>query len=373
METEVLKVDVCRIDWAKIVRAAAVVNSGGLVAFPTETVYGIACRVKNEALAGLNNLKVRAPEKRYSVHIGDKDEVSRYVPAIGLRAKKLVEKAWPGPLTIVFELDQEDMDKQQKSLENEVFENLYRGNSIGIRCPDHRIGSMLLREVGNPVVAPSANVTGQRPAVEAAEVVAQFWGQIDMVVDGGPCRYKKSSTVVKIDKQGLKILRPGVYSAEQLEALSQVKFLFVCTGNTCRSPMAVGIFRKYLAKKLECGVDELDKKGYKFISAGVVGLSGLPASQQAIASCSARGIDITGHRSQGLTRQLIEDSDFIYVMDSTHRERVLELSGEAADRCELLAENQGIADPLGQGSEFYNRCAGLIEEAIRKRISRLAI
>ena len=153
--------------------------------------------------------------------------------------------------------------KQQKNLEKEVFENLYKDNSIGIRCPDNAIASMLLQETSNPVVAPSANITGQKPAVEPEEVLAQFSGQIQMLLDGGPCKYKKSSTVVKIGKKGLEILRPGVYSQAELQTLSEVKFLFVCTGNICRSPMAVGILRKYLAKKLKCEVDQLEKMGYK--------------------------------------------------------------------------------------------------------------
>lgn len=373
MQTKVIKLNPKKIDLAKIKEAAALVDSGELVAFPTETVYGIASRVETTSLAKLNNLKGRNPEKHYTLHIGKKSNFRKYVPTVGLKANKLIEKAWPGPLTIVFELDQKDIDKQQKNLKKEVFENLYKDNSIGIRCPDNAIASMLLQETSNPVVAPSANITGQKPAAEPKEVLAQFSGQIQMLLDGGPCKYKKSSTVVKIGKEGLGILRPGVYSQAELKTLSEIKFLFVCTGNICRSPMAVGILRKYLAKKMNCEVDQLEKMGYKVFSAGILETDGSPASAKATVACAAKGIDIKVHKSQGLSRQLIEDSDFIYAMGRMHCEQIAALSPKSAEKCLLLAKNEEIPDPIGQSQEFYNNCAELIEKAVRKRISELML
>jgi len=373
METKVIKSDPNKPDIAKIKEAAALVDAGGLVAFPTESVYGIACRAKIDSLIKLNNLKGRNPDKYYTLHIGQKSEAKRYVPTVGLKAEKLISNAWPGPLTIVFELDDHDIDRQQTSLKRGVFESLYKDNSIGIRCPDNPIASILLRLTHNPVVAPSANVTGQLPAADAEEVLAQFSGQIDLLLDAGPCKYKKSSTVVKIGKKGLEILRPGVYPQAELEAMSEVKFLFVCTGNTCRSPMAVGIFRKYLAEKLQCEVDHLDKMGYKVSSAGIMDTGGSPASVEATAACAAKGIDIKAHKSRILSRKLVEESDFIFAMGRMHSERITALSPEAASKCVLLAENEEIADPIGQPQDFFNNCAKLIEGAVKKRIGELVI
>ncbi len=373
MQTEVVKLDAHKANIAKIKEAAALVDAGGLVAFPTESVYGIACRAETTSLIKLNNLKGRDPDKYYTLHISQKSEAKKYVPTVGLKAEKLISNAWPGPLTIVFELDDHDIDKQQISLKRGVFESLYKDNSIGIRCPDNPIASILLRLTHNPVVAPSANVTGQLPAADAEEVLAQLSGQIDLLLDAGPCKYKKSSTVVKIGKKGLEILRPGVYSQAELEAMSEVKFLFVCTGNTCRSPMAVGIFRKYLAEKLQCEVDHLDKMGYKISSAGIMDMASSPASAEAIAACAAKGIDIKAHRSRALSRELIEENDFIFAMSRIHRERVAALSHEAANKCVLLAEDKDIPDPIGQGQQVSNNCAGFIEEAVKKRIGELVI
>jgi tRNA threonylcarbamoyl adenosine modification protein (Sua5/YciO/YrdC/YwlC family) len=372
METKVTKLDVANVDSAEISAAARLIDAGGLVAFPTETVYGIAAKVERTTLTRLNKLKGRAPEKNYTLHIAQKSDLQKYVPSVSLRARKLIDSAWPGPLTIVFELNANDIDKQRTCLEVEVFENLYRNNSIGIRCPAHPVAKMLLQACKNPVFAPSANRADEEPAVDADGVLAKFSGRIDLLLDAGPSKYKKSSTVVKIGKFGLQILRQGVYSKEQLEKMSQVKFLFVCTGNSCRSPMATGIFRKYLAEKLNCTIDRLAEIGYKVSSAGTLGLTGAPASTEAVAACTARGIDITAHRSEALTRPLVSDCDFIFVMEQMHRDRVIALDPQSADKCCLLAETD-IADPIGQSQQVYNDCADQIEKAVKKRISEFVI
>jgi tRNA threonylcarbamoyl adenosine modification protein (Sua5/YciO/YrdC/YwlC family) len=373
METKVIKLDPNKPDIAKIKEAAALVDNGGLVAFPTESVYGIACRAHNDSLTKLNDLKDRDPDKHYTLHISQASEAEKYVPTIGLKAEKLIRNAWPGPLTIVFELDDKDIDKQQRSLNREIFESLYKNNSIGIRCPDNTIASILMRTTHHPVVAPSANLKGQQPATNAEEVLARFSGHIDVLLDAGPCKYKKSSTVAKIGKKGLEILREGVYSKAELEAMSEVRFLFVCTGNTCRSPMAWGIFRKYLAEKLQCDVDYLDKMGYKISSAGIIDLANSPASVEATAACAAKGIDIKAHRSRALSRELVEKSDFIFTMSRMHLERIVTFIPEAASKCSLITKGKDIPDPIGQGQQVFNNCAELIEKAVKKRIGELVI
>ena len=373
MQTEVLTIEESKIDLSLIQKAVKMIDKGELVAFPTETVYGLACRVKSSYLEKLNAIKVRTTDKFYTLHIPYPGLVHQYVPTVNLKAEKLIKNCWPGPLTIVFEIESHDTDNLKNRMEKDIFENLYKENSIGIRCPANHIATALLEKASYPVVAPSANITGQPPPTDARQVLDNLGGKIPLVIDGGRSRYKKSSTVVSIGRKDIKILREGVYSNSHIQKSAQIQFLFVCTGNSCRSPMAVILFKKYLAEKLGTDIDQLDKIGYKITSAGTMGISGLPASSEAIAVCAARGLDISGHKSTGLNKRLIEDSDIIYVMSRQHLRDVCGLAAETANKCMLLADKVEIPDPIGQDRKTYLDCFTQIENGVKKRISELKL
>ncbi|GAJ16052.1 unnamed protein product [marine sediment metagenome] len=101
--------------------------------------------------------------------------------------------------------------------------------------------------------------------------------------------------------------------------------------------------------------------------------SGFPASAEAIAACAAKGIDLIAHRNKRLSKELIEESDFIFAMERIHQEQIIALSHEAANKCFLLAGDKGIADPIGHPQEFFNICADIIEAAVKEKISELVI
>jgi protein-tyrosine phosphatase len=358
-----------------LTQAARHLEAGKLVAFPTETVYGIACRASVDAIRRLDQIKGRTPDKRYTLHIGDVSQLKGFLGLTSLRASKLAQKALPGPLTMVFELTEPATRYVRDWLGDEAFGILCRDNTLGIRCPDHPVAKALLSRTDCAVVAPSANKTGRMPASDADQVLEALKGDLHWVLDGGPCPLKQSSTVVKIGRNGaLKILREGFYSQQAIEDMAQIQFLFVCTGNTCRSPMAEGIFRKMLAQHLSCKeVDDLSVLGYKIVSAGTMGMLGAPASEGAIAACFDRGVDISGHQSKPLSAGLIEESDFIFTMTRFHRDMVLALSPGASLCCVTLDVDGDIADPVGQPVTVYRACAVQIETAIKKRLGELTL
>jgi L-threonylcarbamoyladenylate synthase len=203
MSAQVFVVDGLRPDPAAIEQAAAVLRRGGLVAFPTETVYGLGADATNAAaIEKLNAVKGRPPEKPYSLHLHSAEQVKAFIQgAIPPAAETLMAKYWPGPLTII--LPGKD------------------GKTVGFRLPDHPVALALFKAAGVPVAAPSANRSGSPPPTDALEVQAALNGGFDCLLDGGPTRLGKESTVVEIVGGRAEIRREGAISrGDILKALA---------------------------------------------------------------------------------------------------------------------------------------------------------
>ena len=177
--------------------AADALLSGKIVAFPTETVYGLGvCADNNAAIDNLYNVKQRSKDKRLSIMIAKPEEVTKHVKQIPLIAKKLISAFWPGPLTIILELD----DK----------------STVGLRNPDNRVIRDLINAVEIPIASTSANISGMAPAIDAQQVITNFSDKIDIVLDGGPAEAGSPSTIIKICDDTFEIIRHGVIEKERL-------------------------------------------------------------------------------------------------------------------------------------------------------------
>ena len=193
----VIKIDPANPDKGKIAIAAKVIREGGLVVFPTETVYGIAANLLDgKAVERLCRVKARPGGKPFTVHISNLKMIRDMGCAITGTAEKLMARFWPGPLTIIL-----------KS---------HKGEKIGFRMPANKTALELIRASGVPVVAPSANLSGRSAPVTAEEAMADLEGKIDMVIDGGRTEVGLESTVVDMTVDPFKVLRAGAIKEEEL-------------------------------------------------------------------------------------------------------------------------------------------------------------
>ncbi|MBI4580940.1 MAG: threonylcarbamoyl-AMP synthase [Planctomycetes bacterium] len=361
-------------DYSDVIREAAeLLAGGGLVIFPTETVYGVgACAVLPQAVQRLRVLKGRTDGRAFTVHIGQKSAVPGFVPGLAGTGRRLVEKAWPGPLTIIFPVADPAAAAVIQASSPEHVPAMYHEGTIGIRCPDDHVAADLLTQTPMPVVAASANLAGNPAPTTAAEALQDLNGRVDLVLDAGRTRYLKASTIVQVEGQGYRIIREGVIDDRTLRRLDQTTFLLVCSGNTCRSPMAEGLLLRLLAEKLACREDELAEKGYHVESAGTAACTGLPPTAAAVDALMERKIDISDHRSQPLTVEQVNRADYILTMTRRHLECVKALAGHAEPRVRQL-DDEDIEDPIGGTRPDYVQCADRIEGALRRRLQEVAL
>jgi L-threonylcarbamoyladenylate synthase len=374
MSTEVLNLSDAGSYRANIEKAARRLADGGLVAFPTETVYGLGASVFNmNTIERLRTVKGRAESKPFTLHIAKPGDVAAYVPELSRVGRRLTRKGWPGPLTIIFEVEGLDRAPILDRLAGRDADVLYHGHTIGVRCPDDRDAAALLEAAGVPVVAPSANLAGQAPPVTAADVLEDLDGQIDIVLDGGRTRYGKPSTIVRVNGDRYEVVREGVLAERTIRRLATETFLFVCTGNTCRSPMAAALGTKLLAEKVGCAMEALADKGFSVVSAGAFCGSGAPVSEGAVRAMRNRGLEIGDHRSRSLSVELVRSADHVFAMTEMHRSAVLALAPEAGEKTRLLDESGNIDDPLGGDDTVYEACAARIAEALGRRLSEMPV
>jgi protein-tyrosine phosphatase len=346
-------------------RAVQALAEGQLIALPTETVYGLAasaCRA--DAVQRLLKVKGRPENQPLALAIKSAEEAPDFVPDMSPLARRLARRCWPGPVTIV--VDNQHREGLTHQLPREVRQAIAPNGTIGLRVPANDMSQDVLRMLTGPIVLTSANRSGAPDAVTAQQVVEGLDGDVAMVLDDGPCRYGQPSSVVRIKNNKLEMLREGVVGEATLRRLAGVMVLFVCTGNTCRSPMAELLMRKSLADCLKCGLDELEKHGVTVISAGIAAAPGCPPTSEAVHVMREHSLDLSPHEAQPLTEKLVRDADFIIAMTGSHMQSIVERWPNAADRTLLLLpERTDIADPIGQPVGAYRHCANQIAAAVK--------
>lgn len=202
-----------KIKEEEIEEAAKEIRNGNLVLFPTETVYGIGANaLDEEAVKQIFIAKGRAQDNPLIVHVSNQQMVKEIVESIGTLEKKLMERFWPGPLTIIFKR------KSKEVIPNIVTANL---DTVGIRMPSNLIAQKLIEKAKVPIAAPSANVSGKPSGTKVEDIIAELDGKVEYILDGGMTQIGLESTVIKIENYKINILRPGKITKEQLEEVAE--------------------------------------------------------------------------------------------------------------------------------------------------------
>ncbi|MBC7189998.1 threonylcarbamoyl-AMP synthase [Candidatus Aerophobetes bacterium] len=360
MTERMVKITLSETQKKEIEKSIKLLEEGGIVCFPTDTVYGLGVDAnKEKAVERLYQLKKREKEKPLILFPPAQNLLFHLVRKIPPSALKLISSFWPGPLTIIFEAKVEKptclVTKERK---------------IGIRIPSHPVPRIISEKAKILFATTSANLSGEKAVAQSKDLSEDIRGQVDLIIECGKTPLGIESTVIDVTSNPPKILREGAIKREEIEKVLErpLRVLFVCTANMCRSVMAEAFFKSFVLPEKE--------EKFEVYSAGIFALSGSKPSEKTLKTMEKRGINIGEHLSTPLNEKLIKKSDLILVMEKEQKEHILRVFPQAKYKTWLLKEfssgkEEEVSDPTGSSLEEYEKVACQLEEEIRKILKKM--
>ncbi len=345
-------------------KAVEILKKGGVIIVPTDTVSGFVTPYWSyEGVNRIYKIKRREKEKVLGLFISDNKDIKKFAKNITETRKRIFHNLWPGQITLLF--------KAKNNLPDYLFHK--EKKTVSLRMPAHPLILKLINVVG-PLVQTSCNISGEKEITKYSEIFEKFGKYVDYVYPQDSYG-NISSTILDVSKYPFKLIRKGPIGISLIESvlLKKIKIskdiktniLFVCTGNTCRSPMAMGILYSLLDNEL--------KELVNVKSAGLATYDGLPISENTLKVLQKfYDINLSYYRTKKLKKDDLDWADFIYVMEKKHLREIQKMG--YYEKVRLLhpgEEPLDIPDPFGKEFKIYIEVSKIIEESIKKILKEI--
>lgn len=337
---------------AAIARAIERLGQGDSVAFATECSYAIAIAIDSPKARAVTRELERVEWHAAASLYGGAAAALTALPVVTPAAAALAKRYFPGPLVL-------------------RADDVPSGRTLAVRVPASAIAREILTRTSHSLlvfepwstttVAPDA-----KDAISATHVVTKFASWIDCVLDSGRCALGEPPAVVRADRGEFRVLRSGILTREDLLRTARRRILFVCAGNTCRSPMAAALLIRALARKLDVSPTNVLDVGFEVSSAGAYAAPGMAASRGAKAALTDYGIGLAAHRSRPLDLELLRSQDVVFAVTDSILADLLDsgASGPEIRHIDLSPDPQDVRDPFGGDDVVYRESAAELETRV---------